>query len=606
MSPVKRIRARLITVGVKILVGVTLTSNLFIGALVYVNLQSSATVEQKVNEVLTTKEDLSSNLRAAIVKLQDDFLAIPEFFRTDPKTDIIRAIEQDFQVSDRQQLNGRETYSQFFDRNERRDLSKNSFIIQTENDKLIVSSAILDQNGSFRESVERITLVSSDPTGDSVKLRTLIDNITRESDSKSALHQKMDNLTAKTVDAALEAEATRNEILQHVEGIQAKEHELDQIRRDQRRFTLLMGGLAVLANMIVLFILVRFLVEQPLHKLTNTIKAINAGKFPDVPYGYRQDQIGVLSVAISNFREALLKIRNESERKIHEQEIIEEMFATITSVVNSLETRAKELVTTADSLQELARSTENQAESVTRRAGDTTKHTDNVSESTVQLQSAFDDINGQIQDQNCIVASIMESNTRSRHYIDGLNSSIRDISSIIATVEEITDQTKLLALNATIEAARAGTTGKGFAVVASEVKELSVKTEKATADVMNKVDAIEDAKSALLDHLEDIDRRMQSLNQRTGTITRAVVDQQKVTDTIAFLAGRTSDNTRTVSLSIAEVTDAAARTYSLADQVHGFSSEISEQLTDLLQNTTTRLEQLAHFSTPEIQPGAGV
>ncbi|KJR99233.1 MAG: hypothetical protein VR65_17725 [Desulfobulbaceae bacterium BRH_c16a] len=605
MSLLKRIHARFLTVGVKILMGVAIASNLFIGALLYANLQSSATVEQKVNEVLLIKEELSSNLRAAIVKLQDEFLALPEFFRIDPKADIIRAIEQTFHISERQQLKGREAYSHLYDRNERRDIAKNSFIVQTADSKLIIASGIFDQDGNFKDAVERMTLASSDPVEDGARLRILIDTVTKESDSSGALRRKVSDLDAKVADTALEAETTRNEILQHVEGIQAKEHELNEIRLQQRRFTLIMGGLAVLANMIVLFILVRFLVEQPLHKLTNTIDAINAGRSPDVPYRHRQDQIGVLSGAIRNFREALLNIRKENERKAHEKVIIEEMFATITSVVDNLESRAKELVNTADSLQELASATEIQAESVTHRAEDTAEHTDSVSESTVRLQSAFIDINGQVRDQNRIVASILESNTRSRHYIDELNTSIRAIGSIIAAVEEITDQTKLLALNATIEAARAGAAGKGFAVVASEVKELSLKTEKATDDVLNKVDAIEEARSVLLDHLEEIDRRMQDLNQRTGNITRAIVDQQTVTDNIAQLAGRTSENTHTVSISIAEVSDASARTRSLAGLVHESSSEISQQLTNLLQNTTTRLEQLAQCGTKEVQPGAG-
>jgi len=600
MHSSQRIRARFITVGIKILAGVALASNLFIGAMLYANLQSSDTVERKVNEVLTIKDDLSANLRAAIVGLQDEFLALPEFFQVDPRAEIIRAITGAFQITERQELHGREAYSHLFDRNERRDLAKNGFIIQTEGDRLFVSTGIFGQDGSFTESAERMTLATSDAAADSDKLRTLIEDIEKQAAGSNSLRLKVDELNAKVADAGLKAENTRNEILQHVEGIQAKERELNDIRRHQRRFTLLMGGIAVLANMIVLFVMVRFLVEQPLRRLTNTIDAINAGKSPEVPYRNRRDQIGVLSGAITHFREALHKIRQENERKAQEKEIVEELFATITAVVNNLESRARELVTTADSLQELASATEAQAESVSHRAGETAEHTDNVSESTVQLRSAFVDINGQIHDQNSIVASILESNTRSSHSIGELNSSIRAIGSIIATVEEITDQTKLLALNATIEAARAGAAGKGFAVVASEVKELSLKTEKATGDVLIKVDAIEEARAVLLNHLEEIDGRMQVLNQRAGHITLAIADQQTVTDNIAILAGRTSENTRTVSQNIAEVNDAAALTRNLAGQVHEFSSEISRQLTKLLHDTTGRLEQLAHLRTGEV------
>lgn len=585
-----------LTVGVKILAGVALTSNLFIGALLYVNLQSSDTVEQKVNQVLSLREQLSYNLRAAIVSLQDEFLALPDFFRTDPRADIIKAVEQEFQITDRQIINGREAYKNLFNRKERRDLANNQFVIQAENNKLTLSSGLFDQNGLFKESVERTTLATVNSQEDAIQLTLIIEKALSNTNYGEAITGKINAFGTKIADAALDAETTRNEILQHVEEIRDLEQELTAFRQHQRTFTLFMGGLAVLANMIVLFVLVRLIVERPLHKLSHTIDEIRAGKSTEIPYLHRKDQIGILSGAISHFREALMEITAENERKAAEKLIIEEMFGAISSVVNNLESRAKELVHTANSLQELAISTETQSESVTQRAGDTAEHTNKVSESTVQLQSSFQDINVQIQDQNSIVADILESNRRSKQYNEELNASIKAITSIIATVEDITGQTKLLALNATIEAARAGSAGKGFGVVASEVKELSYKTAQATDDVMNKVGAIQQASTVLFKNLEEIDLRMQTLNQRTGNITQGVASQQLVTDNIANLAGRTSENTLMVSTSINEVSIAARSTRDLAGRVHEFSSEISSQLTNLLQNTTARIQQLTENS----------
>lgn len=584
------------TVGVKILVGVALASNLFIGALLYVNLQSSDTVERKVNEVLLLREQLSDNLRAAIVLLQDEFLALPDFFRTDPRADIIKAVGQEFQVIDSRIFTGRESYKDLFNRKERRDLANNQFVIQAENNELTLSSGLFNQNGLFKESVERMILATEDLQKDNTRLMTIIKKTSARTNTGEAFLGKINAFQTKIADAALEAEATRNEILQHVEEIRDMELELTAFRKDQRTFTLFMGGLAVLANMLVLFVLVRLIVERPLHKLSHTIDEIRAGKSTTVPYLHRKDQIGILSGAISHFREALMEITAENERKAAEKLIIEEMFGAITAVVNNLDNRAKELVHTANALQELAISTETQSESVTQRAGDTAEHTNKVSESTVQLQSAFQDINVQIQDQNSIVADILESNRLSKQYNEELNESIKAITSIIATVEDITSQTKLLALNATIEAARAGSAGKGFGVVASEVKELSYKTAQATDDVMNKVGAIQQASTVLFKNLEEIDRRMQTLNQRTGNITQAVASQQLVTDNIASLAGRTSENTLMVSDSINEVSTAATSTRDLAGRVHEFSSEISSQLTNLLQNTTARIHQLTETS----------
>ncbi len=600
MSLPRHISCKLITVGVKILIGVAVSSNLFIGALLYVNLQSSDTVNQKVNQLLRIQQQLSSNLRAAIVSLQEEFLALPEFFKIDPRADIASGVEKTFRVTDRQIMNGRAAYTVFFNRKERQDLSKNKFVIQSTGGNLTISSGIFNQDGMFQDKVERIKLASKNVEEDETRLRNLIQTISQNVDSSSALRERVNALSAKVADKSLKAEATRNEILQHVEEIRGMEHKLTSIREQQRKFSLLIGRFAILANMIVLFVLVRFIVERPLYKLTHTIDAIRSGRSPVVPYQQRKDQIGVLSGAISNFREALMEIRSENERKVKEKTIIDEMFTNISNVVNSLEIRAKELVHTADSLQDLAISTETQSESVTLRAGDTAEHTNNVSESTVQLQAAFQEINRQIQDQNSIVATILESNTRSKHYNNELNASIRAITTIIETVENITSQTKLLALNAAIEAARAGIAGKGFGVVATEVKELSYKTAQATDDVMNKVTAIQKASWVLFNNLEETDQRMQTLSQRTCNITQAVSSQQLVTNNIANLACRTSENTLTVSTSINEVSAAATSTRNLAGQVHEFSSEISSQLTKLLHDTTARLQQLADYSRPEL------
>lgn len=593
----QRSSSRFITVGIKILIGVTIASNLFIGSLLYVNLKSSETIKQKVDDVLIIREKLSRNLRAAIVSLQNEFLILPEFFRTDPGSGILKAIENDFPVKEKLVLKGRTEYTKYFGRNERRDLVQNKVVPQIHNGRLSISRGIFDDKNSFTDSVERLILSSDDPDGDFVKIEQLIEKMSSEASSGETLQKKVNELGIKVADIGLEAEMTRNEVLDHVESINHMERELEAFRADQKRYTVGAAGIAILANMMVLFVLVRCIVEKPLHNLTRTIDEIRSGKKPEVPYGNRTDQIGILSWAICNFREALSEIKNENERKEREKIIIEEMFANIASVVDTLEVRSRELVNTANILEDLATSAENQSESVHQQATATAEHTNRVSDSTVRLQLAFQDINDQIKTQNTIVGNILDRNTKSHEYIDSLNLSIKDIQAIIATVSEITDQTKLLALNATIEAARAGSAGKGFGVVASEVKELSLKTENATSDVMSRVKAIEKASTVLVANLQEIDQKVQDLNQLTNNITEAVHMQQSETVSIAGLAGQTANNTQSVSASIREVSSAATETRSLTGRVHSFSNEIADQLAKLLKDTSNRLEQLTEHKT---------
>jgi len=585
-----------VTVGMKILAGVAIASNVFIGGLLYFNLHSSRTVEQTVNEVLEIREKLSSNLRAALVELQNQFLSLPAFFHIDPHAKIIETINKEFKVTSKNTIEGREAYTNLFSRNERRDLAKRLFVVKIDNGQLIVSSGIFDDAGNFKDSVESITIASENIEADAERLKTAIAMINDETGSANAIQQKVAELGAIVADAAMNAEKTRNEILDHVEQINGMEHKLNDIRKYQRKFTVVMGIAAILANMVVLFILVRLIVERPLYHLTHTIDEIRAGKNPDIKWGHRKDQIGVLSGAIMNFREALSRIREENERKARESIIIDEIFEMINSVVQTLEEKAKEMVNCADTLHELATTTGNQSESVHLRANDTAIHTDNVSRSTSHLQAVVEDINSQILNQNVLVSSIIEKNNQSHSNIKQLNQSVVDINGIISIIRDITDQTKMLALNATIEASRAGSSGQGFSVVAAEVKALSIKTQQATREVMEKVAAIEEASSVFVGNLNDIDSRIFDLNEVTTNIMKAVNEQKQVTDNIAGLAGQTSENTKNVSDSIEEVSNAAGQTRNLSKQVHIYSDEIARQLTKLLLDTSEKLNQLSRLS----------
>ena len=592
MSTTEKKRSHFATVGIKILVSVTLASNLFIGTLLYVHLQSTDNMAARVVEVLAIKEKLSANLRMAIVALQNEFLSLPNFLQVDSRGPLLSTIKQTFDITDHKVLKGRESYSHLFDRKERRDLAHNIIILQEGADNLTLSLGITDENGVFSDTVEQLVLASKTPSEDAARIRTQIDTILTESSNGTLLRQRINDFNTHVADAGLKAENTRNEILQHVEEIRNMEHNLQTLHWQQRRFSLLMGGLAIFANMLVLFFLVRSIVEKPLYKLTSTIDAINLGKLTDIPYLQRRDQIGVLSAAINNFRKALMTINDDNLRKTEEKLIVEKVLVNIADIINSLNDRAKGLVDTADSLKSLANSTENRAENVSIRADETAKHTEKISEATLFLQSALHKLALQTQHQNENVTSLLENNLEARQLVTTLNSSLLDIEAIIAGVEGITDQTKLLSLNATIEAARAGESGKGFSVVAEEIKALSLKTAMATGHAQEKIGAIEAARSVLLKHLEDVDSRMQVLQRQTVAISEAVAGQRSVTETISELTLLTSGNTHKVSTSIAEVRNGASTNRNTADNLHDASQEISGQLTSLLQTTNTHLQQL--------------
>ncbi len=98
--------------------------------------------------------------------------------------------------------------------------------------------------------------------------------------------------------------------------------------------------------------------------------------------------------------------------------------------------------------------------------------------------------------------------TASYRRMETLAAEVRALTPLIKVITSIAQQTSLLALNAEVEAARAGSAGRSFAVVAGEVRNLSVRTKNAAAEISEKIGLtcakveaeLKDAKRSLDDH----------------------------------------------------------------------------------------------------------
>jgi len=590
-----------LSVGLKMMIGVGLVSNLSIGLLIYVNFMAFSEVAEKTNVLLEVSSSMNDHLRSNIFELQKKYLEIPKLLKSDASDEIMEWIRKNYKVETEDQITGRNNYSQLFDRSERRDITKGGIIVQPGEGYIYLSRGLMDEKKGFLDAISRIRLTSDAPLEESSTIKAFIESAGAKADNGDALKQKIAALTSLLADDAIAAELVRNEILYSTEDIEKKKAGLIQYRLEKRNTIVLIAAIAVLMNLVVLHFMARGVVEMPLKHLTHAVEKINNGELVEIPFLKRKDRIGILALSLKDFQRALLDIRKEDDRKKEEKDLIQKLVEDIGTIIQELQQKAIAMKKRAITVNSLASDTKNETNGASFLASTTVKRTQTVYDSTRELESAVEDISVQVANQNCLTKDIHGLTQGFRKDISELTSASEEINDIVTIVKAIAGQTRLLALNATIEAARAGDAGRGFAVVAREVKELSIKTETANAEIAGKINSIQKVSTAIIENTRQFETSIERLSQAGCLISNAVEQQTAVTTGIASNADATTTDMKDLSRRILKVAEAALTTSELADDVQLHSEDIAAELSSLLEQTRTRLSMVS-MEKPSKEP----
>ncbi|HEY7458510.1 MAG TPA: methyl-accepting chemotaxis protein [Xanthobacteraceae bacterium] len=175
--------------------------------------------------------------------------------------------------------------------------------------------------------------------------------------------------------------------------------------------------------------------------------------------------------------------------------------------------------------------------------------------------------------------------------VDSLKRSSAEIGTVVGLISKIAKQTNLLALNATIEAARAGEAGRGFAVVANEVKALSIETQRATDEIVRRIEKLQHDAQASIEALGRISAVIDGIRPVFSAIAAAVEEQSSTAGELSKNAATASGFVRQVASGGREIREAAEKATNEIQEVDQSSKSTTKLVNKLRSRFSIFLRQ---------------
>jgi methyl-accepting chemotaxis protein len=260
-----------------------------------------------------------------------------------------------------------------------------------------------------------------------------------------------------------------------------------------------------------------------------------------------------------------------------------EPISAIAEMAPMLSGTSQELTIVSQQMNASAQQTVSQANSVSAASEQVSSSVHSVSTASEEMISSIKEIARHATEAARVAGSAMAVAAQTNATVGNLSESSAEIGKVIKVITSIAQQTNLLALNATIEAARAGEAGKGFAVVANEVKELAKATARATEEIGQKIEAIQNDARSAAGALTQISGVISHINDLQTSVATAVEEQTATTNDIAASIGQVAMSSSDISKNIRGVADAGNGTATSAHEIQRAATDLAKMANQLLE-----------------------
>ncbi|QLC72424.1 methyl-accepting chemotaxis protein [Pseudomonas sp. LPB0260] len=363
------------------------------------------------------------------------------------------------------------------------------------------------------------------------------------------------------------------------------ENQLDSRRTADSSLSLLIGLVAVLAGLLLMWLTARG-VTRPILGVAAMLKDIASGEGDltrRLAYA-KQDELGELAGWFNRFLDKLQPVIADVKRSVQDARSTADQSAAIASQTSAgMQQQFREVDHVATAFQEMSATAQDVAHNAAQAA-----------EAARTADQASHEGLGVIGQTTSSIELLANEMNVAMQEVEGLASSSEQIGSVLEVIRSIAEQTNLLALNAAIEAARAGEAGRGFAVVADEVRNLAKRTQDSVEEIRQVIEGLQSGTREVVSTMHSSHRQAQG---SVAQVEQAVAALQRISQAVSVItemnlqiasaAEEQSSVAEEINRNVASIRDVTEAISGQADE----SAQVSQNLNRLANHQQSLMDQ---------------